>query len=183
MSPFTPHICEEVWEKLEHNNFISLEKWPLFDESKIDEEAEAADKNVSTIISDIRKVMDLIKKEKANKIKIIVSPKWKYDFFKLMKEEIEKTRDIKELIQICLSEKDLRQHGKDITKLIPAIIKDPSKLPTVLLTQDQEKENLKDSIDQIKNTFDAEVILEKTEDSNEPKSRNASPGKPAILIE
>ncbi|MCA6079473.1 MAG: leucine--tRNA ligase [Endomicrobium sp.] len=33
MSPFTPHICEEIWEMLGHRGYISTYPWPAFDES------------------------------------------------------------------------------------------------------------------------------------------------------
>lgn len=31
LSPYAPHICEELWEKLGHSNTISAEDWPEFD--------------------------------------------------------------------------------------------------------------------------------------------------------
>ena len=35
LNPLCPHIGEELWERLGHNNTISYEKWPIYDESKI----------------------------------------------------------------------------------------------------------------------------------------------------
>lgn len=35
LSPFAPHICEELWEKLGHNQSIQFEKWPEYDEKFI----------------------------------------------------------------------------------------------------------------------------------------------------
>lgn len=34
LSPFSPHIAEEMWEGLGEKGFISLSKWPEYDESK-----------------------------------------------------------------------------------------------------------------------------------------------------
>ena len=34
---FSPHLSEEVWEKLGNKGFVSLAKWPRFDNSKINE--------------------------------------------------------------------------------------------------------------------------------------------------
>ncbi len=34
LSPFAPHICEELWVKLGHKESISLSPWPSYDESK-----------------------------------------------------------------------------------------------------------------------------------------------------
>ena len=33
MSPFAPHFCEEIWEKLGHKECISTYTWPTFDEN------------------------------------------------------------------------------------------------------------------------------------------------------
>ncbi len=36
LSPITPHICEEIWNKVFNmNNTIAYEPWPLYDESKL----------------------------------------------------------------------------------------------------------------------------------------------------
>ena len=34
MNPVAPHITEELWNMLGHNNTIAYEKWPTYDESK-----------------------------------------------------------------------------------------------------------------------------------------------------
>jgi leucyl-tRNA synthetase len=38
LSPFTPFITEEIWEMMGKDGFVSLSKWPEYDESKIDKE-------------------------------------------------------------------------------------------------------------------------------------------------
>jgi len=38
ISPIVPHLGEELWELLGHNNTIAYENWPIFDESKIVED-------------------------------------------------------------------------------------------------------------------------------------------------
>ncbi|WP_400164127.1 leucine--tRNA ligase [Brevibacillus sp. TJ4] len=41
LSPITPHIGEELWEKLGHKESIAYEPWPTYDESKlVDDEVE-----------------------------------------------------------------------------------------------------------------------------------------------
>jgi leucyl-tRNA synthetase len=37
MYPFTPHLCEEIWERLGHKGYISTCSWPVFDENIINE--------------------------------------------------------------------------------------------------------------------------------------------------
>ncbi|MDR2645166.1 MAG: leucine--tRNA ligase [Endomicrobium sp.] len=37
LTPITPHLCEEIWEKFGNNECISIHTWPVFDESMIKE--------------------------------------------------------------------------------------------------------------------------------------------------
>ena len=37
LSPFAPHLAEELWQLLGHDNTLTFEPWPTFDESKIAE--------------------------------------------------------------------------------------------------------------------------------------------------
>jgi len=34
LSPFAPHLCEEIWQKLGNENLACRENWPVFDEAK-----------------------------------------------------------------------------------------------------------------------------------------------------
>ncbi|TWT95292.1 Leucine--tRNA ligase [Botrimarina colliarenosi] len=35
LAPFAPHLCEELWAALGHNETLSYEPWPVFDESHL----------------------------------------------------------------------------------------------------------------------------------------------------
>ncbi len=182
MSPFTPHICEELWSGLGNKEFCSLSKWPSYDEKKIDSKLEAVEGVISKTVADISNVLKLINVDNPKKILLIVSPKWKYGFMKLFKKEVEKTRDVKVLMGACMTG-DLKKNGKDISKMIPALLKDASKVPSEVLSQDIEFKNLDESKEFISKEFGCSVVVERAEDSKEGKARNAGPGKPAIVVE
>ena len=38
LSPFAPHVCEELWEMLGHKETLAYEKWPTFDPKLVKEE-------------------------------------------------------------------------------------------------------------------------------------------------
>ena len=38
LNPIAPHLAEELWEKLGHNETITYENWPVFDEAKTKEQ-------------------------------------------------------------------------------------------------------------------------------------------------
>jgi len=54
LSPFAPHIAEELWEKLGHEKSITLEKWPAYDKDL------AKDEEIQLIIQVNGKVRDKI---------------------------------------------------------------------------------------------------------------------------
>jgi len=65
LSPFTPHVCEEIWYKLGHNSFISLEKWPEADEKKIDKNVLELEEMFKRTLEDLNHILKLAKGEKA----------------------------------------------------------------------------------------------------------------------
>ena len=43
LSPFAPHLAEEIWERLGNDTLLSLESWPSYDEAKtVDSTVEVA---------------------------------------------------------------------------------------------------------------------------------------------
>ena len=81
-----------------------------------------------------------------------------------------------------INEIELRKHGKDISKLVPAIVKDPAKIPKKILSQDKEFDSINEVKQKIADEFDAEINIIKAEETDEQKRNTAMPGKPAILI-
>ncbi len=69
LHPFCPHITEELWEKLGNKNFISLEKWPKFDENKIDKKFDEIDETIDRTVSDIVNIINLVKEKNGENIK------------------------------------------------------------------------------------------------------------------
>lgn len=35
LSCIAPHICEEMWQQLGHNDSIAYEPWPIYDEKML----------------------------------------------------------------------------------------------------------------------------------------------------
>jgi leucyl-tRNA synthetase len=182
IAPFSPHIAEELWEMIGSDGFVSSAGWPKADESRIDREADAINDMVGTTISDIRSVLELIGMQKPGRIKLIVSAGWKYGFMKRLKELLETTKDHGQ-IQKQLMSTDLKQHGKDISKMLPKMVRDFSKIPEVVLDASSELKAYKAAADRIKEVYDAELIVVSEEESSDPKARQAMPGKPAIVLE
>jgi len=180
LSPFTPHISEELWSKLKLKGFSSVQEWPRYDESKINMEAEALEASLDKTKKDIYSVMELAKISKPSKIRIFVADTWKYDFLRKLKKSIEKTRNPGEIIK-SFAKGDLDIYIKEISKLVPKLIKDETKIPKTVVDRKKEINVLNNSLEDFKQEFKCEVeIIEKSE---EDKAKQAMPGKVAILIE
>ncbi len=178
-APITPHICEELWEGVKGKGFVSTAAYPKFDEKKIDDESEFLEDMISETVSDVRKVLELVKVDKPKKITLFVSESWKYDFFKKLKSELEKTRNQGELIKKLM----VKGHEFDVPKIIQAVLKDASKLPHVILSQKDEFDALRDSVLLLEKEFGTKFDFVLADKSKEQKAKQAMPGKPAILVE
>ncbi|MDD5650388.1 MAG: leucine--tRNA ligase [Candidatus Nanoarchaeia archaeon] len=90
LNPFCPHITEELWSKLGNKTFISLEKWPEVDESKINEKFEQEEQIIDNLVTDIIQVTKIIKEKQnkdVSKVFIYVIPKEK-EVYETNKEAI-----------------------------------------------------------------------------------------------
>jgi ribulose 1,5-bisphosphate carboxylase large subunit-like protein len=72
---------------------------------------------------------------------------------------------------------ELRMYGKQISKLLPTLLK--KGLPDY--THDEFK-LLNEAINIIKEEFSADVKIIRAKDSKESKAKQAMPGKPAIIV-
>lgn len=180
--PFCPHVTEELWEKLGNKDFISLAKWPKFDSKKIDETAEQKEETISQTIADVRQVKDLLGKTELKKITFIVSADWKYKFFKELKKQMDKTRNVGEILKTIMGS-SLKKYGQEISKLVPKLVKNPAKVPKIILSQKEEIKNLESAAEEIGKQFKTKVAVIAAEKSKESKAKQAMPGKPAILVD
>ncbi|PIN86451.1 leucine--tRNA ligase [Candidatus Woesearchaeota archaeon CG10_big_fil_rev_8_21_14_0_10_44_13] len=180
-SPFIPHTCEECWEMMGHKPFASVQKWPVHDPKKVDDEAEAAEDLVENTISDIKMILGLVKINKAEKITLFVSEKWRYDYMKKLKAELQNTKNAGEIMKILMAT-DLKKHGQEVSKLTPKLVSDMSKIPDIILSQDEEFKTLKDYKNRIAEEFKADIEVIRAEDAKDPKAKSAMPGKVAILV-
>jgi leucyl-tRNA synthetase len=183
LSPFAPHVSEELWHQIGNKTFVSVESWPKADENKIDDSFELEEKLIGNITSDVRDVMALANIAKPKKVIFIIADDWKVDFLKAVKLELEKTRNPGEIMKRIMSSDKLKKYGGDISKLVPKLVADPGRIPAALFGQKEEmkiflaaKSNLEAEIG-----CKIEIIAEK--ESKHPKAKQSFPGKPAIVIE
>ena len=178
LSPFTPHICEEIWSENGGEGFISNAKWPEFDENLINPTIERSETLVQNIVSDINGIKEMMKKD-VEKIYIYTAPEWKWELYEIA-DKIGKP-DIGKIMGEAIS-KNIYPDKSEIAKTAKTIGKEITK--TKFVGKIDEKEILTDALDYIQEECGNTVIIH-TDDSYDPKNRykNAIPYKPAIYIE
>ncbi len=82
-----------------------------------------------------------------------------------------------------LEEEQLKIKGKEISKIVPGIVKDVSKLPEYVTSQEDELNILNDAKEFLEKEFNCLIEIVNSDESNESKAKSAVPGKAGILVE
>ena len=69
LSPFCPHVCEELYEKLGNKKLISLSDWP--EAGEVDETLERVEESLNSLIEDVNHVVNLVKEKEGRKVERI----------------------------------------------------------------------------------------------------------------
>ncbi|VVB81442.1 Leucine--tRNA ligase [uncultured archaeon] len=179
LQPFTPHLCEEIWFKIEKQGLIANEKWPSYDESKINLQLEQAEALMVQVIDDVGQVLKLAKVDRPAMITLFVAQDWKAALYRKLKDLLANTRDVGQIMKVIMPE--FKEHP-EAAQLVPKIVKDPGRLPAQVSHQEAEYQNLMDAIAFLKEEFNCPIEVIKEQESPEQKAKQAMPGKPAILV-
>jgi leucyl-tRNA synthetase len=180
ITPFCPHIAEELWEKIGNKEFISSADWPKYNEKLIDESLEKIEEVVSNVRLDILKIKELAKLDNVSKVKMFVSPDWKWDALAMIKKACEGKPDFGLAMKTLMANNEMRVHGKEVQPFLKAVMNRFGEL------QDLEKFDEASVLEEAKSALAkefGEIEIIKAEGSNEAKAKNAFPGKPALLVE
>ena len=197
MNPITPHLSEEIYElhtsgrkgkeEKEENEsktgLVSSSSWPEVHSNKIDLKSEAGEELVKNTLEGMRNVVKLAKIEKPKKFTLFIAESWLYELFSFLAKEINVTRDIGEVMKKVLEIESLKVKGKDVAKIVQAVIKDASKLPSLVTSEEEELLVMKDAKQFLEKEFSCSVEIICGENSSEQKAKSAWPGKVGILVE
>ncbi|HLC90381.1 MAG TPA: class I tRNA ligase family protein, partial [Candidatus Nanoarchaeia archaeon] len=180
MNPITPHLSEELNLSTE---LMSASSWPEADQKKISLEADASEELIKTTMEGIRNVLKLTKLDKAQKCTLFVAEPWLYDLFRILSKEINVTRSVGEIMRRVLEEEQMKLKGKEVSRIVQAVVKDVSKLPAFVTTPEEEVKVLREGKEFLEKEFQCEIKLVPAPESGHEKARAAMPGKPGILVE
>lgn len=122
MAPFTPHLCEEVWEAMGHEDLVSLAQYPLYNEDFIDESAELAEEVIKGTLEDIEEIIRVTKMT-PQKVYLYTAPAWKTAVIKCACDmQQEAPLEVGILIKALMADPELKRFSRDIPKFVQKIV-------------------------------------------------------------
>ena len=182
LHPIAPHITEEIWEMISRKGYVSLAKWPFYNNKLLTQESDYKWKLMNNIMDDINNIKIALKKKSLKKISIIIADQWKLRFYNKFMSLLEDTKNQGEILKLLMQDNELKLHGKMISQNVSKILKNVGKYPKFTLTPKDEFQFFNKIKLVIEKKFHSEVEINYEKDSNEQKATHALPGKPAIVI-
>nr|AIF15310.1 leucyl-tRNA synthetase (LARS, leuS) [uncultured marine thaumarchaeote KM3_70_B05] len=193
LSPFAPHIAEEIWEKLGNAELASKSTWPSSIGIEIDSKSIQTETLLKSIIDDINNILK-VTKISPKKITIYTAEQWKSKAYNLiLKNVLDGQTNIGTIIKSLIANKETEQIKKDpdfVKKILNDILSEPVELRNgrMDIGQIDEKQIISSELSSlVKNDYDVELSVFSESDSEKydpkNKAKAARPFKPAILIE
>ncbi|UCH32765.1 MAG: leucine--tRNA ligase [Candidatus Bathyarchaeota archaeon] len=194
LSPFSPHICEEVWNKLEGKDFISVEKWPRFSESEIKPVAEESERLIESALDDTLSIIRATKMT-PKKICYYAAASWKWQVYRRALElSVDKASITqRDLMQDLMTDEVLKKRAKAIANYAAQIVDEINRMGEIrkqrLISVGELNENavLGEAVDFLKRELNAAIQVFREDGQNvyDPKKRAhlAKPFRPAIYLE
>ncbi|UCG69777.1 MAG: leucine--tRNA ligase [Thermoplasmata archaeon] len=191
LAPVTPHICEEIWEKLGFSGFISLAEYPKADLDVINLNIEMSEELLINTISDINEILK-VTGIKPEKIVLYTPSKWKHDMHHMaVGMSLESKLGINSLMKKAMTDPNIKKHSKEASQYAKKLVEDLTKrgldeLERLNLKVD-EMNHLLEAKDFLKHEFGCEIEIYSQDDEArydpKDKTRFAVPFRPAIFIE
>ena len=193
LSPFAPHIAEEMWEKLGNSEMVSKSLWPKEEDKQTDDRAIQSESLLSSVMNDISNIIK-VTKIKPKKITIYTADNWKSKaYHKILSGINSGETNVGIFIKELISQKETENVKKDpdfVKKTLKDILSEPTDLRKTKINAGEinESEIISNELSSLIETdyeIKLQVFSENDSEKYDPKNkaRMARPYKPAILIE
>jgi leucyl-tRNA synthetase len=192
LTPFTPHLCEEIWEKMGGKGFIAYANWPTVNEQLIDKLSEEIEDVIQTSMEDIQKITRVTGIEPKT-IHFYTADGWKWKIYmKALTMSKDRKLEIGNLIRESFKDDEMKTRRNQVPSFVRQIVDDVIKLPTrsvdlrLKIGQLNEASILQDAISFIEGETGAKIVVGAESDPwiNDPANRapRSKPYRPAIYV-
>ncbi len=180
LSPAMPYFAEELWSVMGHDDFVERERWPIPDESMINEKLESIEDVIISTVSDINGVIELTRRHREGEapklVRIIIASNWKSTAYNVLA----RTKNIKDALQ-NVSLKDVEQDK--LFEFMSGFAKKLMQINKISVMDESDMANaIRDSSSFIEKSTGAKPVVELESVSDSKRSGRALPNKPAIEI-
>ena len=194
LSPFAPHIAEEMWKNLGNNNMVSKSTWPKYSKDKVDATAIQSEELLKSTMDDIANILKVTKITPQKIVIYVNSDSMKSKIYrKVLSIMVGGQNNMGVVMKELIADPettDAKKMPNYIQKIIKDLHSESEEIKAMKLQAKEfdEKEFLSSELTGIgKKEFgvDITVYSESDEGIYDPKgkARHARPFKPAILIE
>jgi leucyl-tRNA synthetase len=172
LAPFTPHMCEEIWENIGGQGFIAKAPYPTWDEKMIgDETIERSEDFIRKVIEDAQEIVEVAQLKGAKEVLIYTPDEWKYKALQLAAG-----KNMSDAMKGVMADPEMRKQGKEVSKYVTKVISE-----RLVYSGVDERAVLDEAKDFISREVGMAVTVNPPTDP-ENKKRHAIPGRPALLI-
>jgi leucyl-tRNA synthetase len=194
LSPFAPHIAEEMWESLGNDNAVSKSNWPAYSKDDVDATSIQSENLLKGTIDDIANILKVTKIIPKKIVLYVNSDEMKSKVYrKVLGIMVGGQNNMGVVMKELIADPettDAKKMPDYIQKVIKDLHSESEEIKQMKLEADSfdEKEFLSSELSSIgKKEFGVEITVysESDDDIYDPKgkARHARPFKPAILIE
>jgi leucyl-tRNA synthetase len=182
LHPIIPHVTEELWQINGKKGFLSLAKWPEYDETLLTPINDYKWTLLHDTFDAINHILLIIKKERVTEIILITAVQWKFHLYSQFMDVVTKTKEQKEIIKILMTNEEFKPHSKLIIKIVNNLMKNLGKINKAPINALEELEFFMEIIPILKKRYNCNIKIIDEEKTEEPKAKQALPGRPAIII-
>jgi leucyl-tRNA synthetase len=193
LTPFTPHLCEEIWEMMKGDGLVAFAEWPKVDQSLISRDSEELERIIQNSLEDVQNITKVTNITPA-KVHFYAADGWKWKMYlKALELAKRSTLDVGTLIKEAFKDEEMKIRSKVVPGFARALVDDIIKLPAqdveirLKMGQLNEVTILQDAASFLEAEFGCPVVFSGESDPwiEDPAKRanRAKPYRPAIYVE
>ncbi len=183
LAPYTPYICEQLWQQVGEEGLVSTAAWPESDPERVNLKIELGEELLQRTIEDVESIRKLIRIA-PTRLTLFYAPSWKWEIFRTLARQ----RDSRGAVQEVMQNPEMRKRGKTAAETVKQTANLIHRLPPDLIARlvdlpIDENEVFSAAAPFLERDLGVQVQILSSEVSGHPKGRGALPFKPALLLE